>query len=310
MLSFSIIIPTYNRPAKLAVCLESLTRLDYPKSALEVIVVDDGSRQPYDAVIAPFRNRLNIQLHCKENGGPASARNFAAHYATGDFFAFTDDDCQPDTYWLWRLADQLEAVPDALVGGHTINALTNNVFSSASQLIADVVYSHYNADPQHASFFASNNMALSADRFREIGGFNSVFYKAASEDRELCDRWKFNGCRMIYVRTAIIHHAHDLTLGSFIRQHLNYGRGAYHFHRVRSARQSGSLVRETEFHLNMSNWLLDPIRRAPGLRRKIQTFFVLLLWQVTNAIGYFVEFARMRGQRRAEAAAIKGDLSA
>jgi glycosyltransferase involved in cell wall biosynthesis len=40
---FSVIIPTYNRPERLSVCLESLARLNYPPDRYEVVVVDDGS---------------------------------------------------------------------------------------------------------------------------------------------------------------------------------------------------------------------------------------------------------------------------
>jgi len=39
---FSIIIPTYNRFKELALCLQSLTRLNYPLDYFEVIAVDDG----------------------------------------------------------------------------------------------------------------------------------------------------------------------------------------------------------------------------------------------------------------------------
>ena len=39
---FSLIVPTYERLNQLKKCLESITRLDYPKDKFEVIVVDDG----------------------------------------------------------------------------------------------------------------------------------------------------------------------------------------------------------------------------------------------------------------------------
>ncbi|MEM9156711.1 MAG: glycosyltransferase, partial [Cyanobacteria bacterium P01_F01_bin.33] len=40
---FSIVIPSYNRPARLEKCLTSISNLSYPKNLFEVIVVDDGS---------------------------------------------------------------------------------------------------------------------------------------------------------------------------------------------------------------------------------------------------------------------------
>jgi glycosyltransferase involved in cell wall biosynthesis len=42
MLSFSIIVPTYERPRQLSQLLNSLARLEYDAGRYEVIVVDDG----------------------------------------------------------------------------------------------------------------------------------------------------------------------------------------------------------------------------------------------------------------------------
>jgi glycosyltransferase involved in cell wall biosynthesis len=292
MFSFSIVIPSYNRPAQLLRCLESIIALDYPRDLIEVLVIDDGSSVPYESVIAAFENRLNVRLLKQENKGPGSARNYGVKNARHDYVAFTDDDCHPDRFWLKILAQTLADCPQALVGGHTVNLLTENPFASASQLIADVVYRHYNRDPQNATFFATNNMALSRVMFEEMGGFDTEFYKAASEDREFCDRWRYSKNRMIYVPQAIIRHEHHMGLRSFLKQHMNYGRGAFHFHRIRSQRQSGSIIRETEFHMNLSNWLIRPIADTPGFLPKIRTLSLLTAWQVANAVGYFYEVAR------------------
>jgi glycosyltransferase involved in cell wall biosynthesis len=70
---FSIIIPTYNRPQQLAVCLQSLARQDYPH--FEVIVVDDGSQTPPFECVNNFQNQLDITLLTQYNINPAVARN-------------------------------------------------------------------------------------------------------------------------------------------------------------------------------------------------------------------------------------------
>ena len=59
---FSVIVPTYSRPAALSECLTALAALDYPPERFEVIVVDDGSDQPLDHVVYPFREKLTLQL--------------------------------------------------------------------------------------------------------------------------------------------------------------------------------------------------------------------------------------------------------
>ena len=50
----SIIIPVMDRAEELGRCLDSLSRLRYPKEKLELIVVDDGSRDNSKDVAASF----------------------------------------------------------------------------------------------------------------------------------------------------------------------------------------------------------------------------------------------------------------
>lgn len=294
---FSIIIPTYNRPEQLRQCLESICRLDYPKSRFEVIVVDDGSPEGLDVVVKAFAERLEIRYVRQPNAGPAAARNTGAAHARGRYLAFTDDDCQPAGDWLSILQAALETTPDGMVGGRTINLLTDNPFASASQLIVDIVYRFYNANPEQARFFASNNMALPAALLAKIGGFKPAF--RTSEDRELCDRWLYNGYRMIYKPEALIYHAHDLTLLAYCQQHFNYGRGAHHFHTIRAARGSGTIHKEMKFHANLENWLIYPFRRT-RFPRAFLLAFLLIVWQVINAAGFFWERVRFNLKERAD----------
>ncbi len=283
---FSIIVPTYNRPDQLTQCLHSLAILDYPRDRFEVIIVDDGSEMSLTDIVKPFKQNLDIDLIHQSNAGPAAARNRGAINAKGNFLAFTDDDCEPQAQWLKVLADYVHKFPHTMIGGKTINKLTHNIYSKTSQLIVDIVYHHYNHNPINAGFFASNNMVIPLSAYREINGFNESF--KASEDRELCDRWRFDGRRLVYAESAVIRHAHELTLRSFCRQHFAYGRGAYLYHRIRRERRSGSILVEMRFHANLKNWLLNPFRRV-GVCEALPLAILLILWQIVNAAGYFYE---------------------
>lgn len=137
---FSIIIPTYNRPERLASCLEAIALLDYPRDRFEVIVVDDGSKTALDEVVAPLKNKIDIKLLRQKNAGPAATRNKGAEVAQGEFLAFTDDDCQPTPNWLDCFAAGFKDAPKAMIGSKTINALDNNPFSTASQKLIDYLY--------------------------------------------------------------------------------------------------------------------------------------------------------------------------
>ena len=171
--------------------------------------------------------------------------------------AFTDDDCRPARGWLAAFARRFSVSPNHVLGGKVANGVPGNRYSMASQLILDIVYRHYNSDPERARFFGSANVSMATSVFRDLGGFDAQF-RTASEDREFCDRCRFRGVPMAFVPDAVVEHMHELTFSRFCRQHFNYGRGACDFHDVQSGRGSGTMCSEMTFHLNAQ---LD--RRAP-----------------------------------------------
>ncbi len=288
---FSIVIPTYNRPEQVAVCLQACAGLDYPRDRFEVILVDDGGAIPLDPVVAPFQGELTLKLLRQKNAGPAGARNRGVAEAAGEFLAFTDDDCRPDPSWLRALATQVTAFSESAVGGRTINALTDNLCSTASQILISYLNDYYNRIPQDAQFFPSNNLAFPTHLFRKVGGFDVTYPRAAAEDRELCDRWRHCGLRMVYAPEAVIRHAHGLTLPSFIRQHYFYGRGAYCFHQVRASRASGRFkVEPPSFYVGMLRY---PFSCGQGLKA-VPLSLLLVLAQAANAAGFFYECWRSK----------------
>jgi GT2 family glycosyltransferase len=260
--------------------------LDYPRNRLEVIVVDDGSSVPLQDLVDMFDVQLDIKLVTQKNTGPASARNLGAINAKGEFLAFIDDDCIASSNWLKELADALIENPASLVGGHTVNALPENLFSTSSQMLVNYLYTYYNDEFDQSRFFTSNNMALSAALFQEIGGFDVTALRASAEDRELCDRWLYHGYKMRYIPNAVIYHSHFLTFGSFLRQHFNYGRGAFYYHNARARRhKEGIKVEPLPFYLNLIHY---PFSKSEK-REAFLVVVLLVISQIANAAGFLYE---------------------
>jgi GT2 family glycosyltransferase len=279
----SIVVPTRDRPAALARCLAALARLDPPAGGLEVIVVDNGATLQLGEPPAGLEVRSLIGA----GTGPGAARNLGAEHAAGELLAFTDDDCEPQPGWLSALLP--EVADGVAAGGRTVNLLADNPYSEASQHVQDLVYAHFNSDPRHARFVASNNLAMRRDDFLAAGGFDAVGFTYGAEDRDLCDRWRAAGNRLVYAPAAVVGHAHRLGLASYARQHFAYGRGAARFHAARAARGTGRLRDEMAFHGNLALWRASLALRPP--RRAAQTIALLALWQAANAAGYAAERA-------------------
>ena len=273
----TIIVPSYNRPDKLAACLEALDQQDYPD--LRIIVVDDGSDTPLEPTCAPYPQVLCLR---QKNQGPAAARNAGVAAAREGFVAFTDDDCRPRPVWVSRLVAAHDCDAATLVGGRVENALTDNVFSAASQTLCDYLYDYFDAADGEAPFFTSNNMGCLKSQFLELGGFDRTFPLAAAEDRDFGLRWRARFGRLAYAPEAVVDHLHDLSLRKFWRQHSNYGRGARHLHKVMDARaeQTPKLER-LGFYFQLLRYPIMQRERKP-----VRQSALMLLSQIAMVWGY------------------------
>jgi len=284
-LTFSVVIPTRDRFPQLKMCLEALSAQDFPREKFEIIVVNDGSREPVPQNISAFKNSLSLTiLNRAQSNGPGVARNQGGHTARCEYLAFTDDDCTPAPNWLSSLAARFRKSPNELIGGRVVNALTENPYSTAAHVILDVVYLYYDPGKGRPHFFPTSNFAMSAERFREIGGFNENWPLAAAEDRELCYRWIQRGFPMTHAPEAIVYHRHPLNLRSFYSLHFKYGRGAYHYHQLRcGGTGEGGLKPDWTFYWSC---LRHPFAQMK-FTRALNLAALLVLWQLANAGGYF-----------------------
>lgn len=279
--TFSIIIPTYGRPKQLDSCLSSISKLSYDLNDIEVIVVDDGSSNPTDGIAQNFKEIMVVRPVHQDHAGPATARNSGALEARGIYLAFTDDDCRPSPDWLRKLEERFRQNADSVIAGRTVNDLPDNLYSTATQIISDFLFSYYNRD--RARFLTSNNLALSKELYREIGGFDVTFPLAAAEDREFCDRCIYKGYKTLYAPEVVAHHAHALNFRKFVKQHFNYGRGAHRFHSIRAARnQEAMRIEPLAFYRSL---ILYPWGNSG--RNKLFLTYLIIVSQLANAAGYF-----------------------
>jgi len=86
--SASVIITNFNYADFLPAAIDSALNQGY--GSLEVIVVDDGSTDDSQRVLATYKGRVKTVL--KENGGQASAFNAGFAVSSGDIICFLDAD--------------------------------------------------------------------------------------------------------------------------------------------------------------------------------------------------------------------------
>jgi glycosyltransferase involved in cell wall biosynthesis len=176
----SVVVPTRNRRARLALALR--TALRQRSVDLEVVVVDDASSDGTDAAVAAIGDPRVRYVTRDARGGVGAARNDGIAVAAGGWVAFLDDDdlWAPDKLRLQLAALRSQRAPWAYAGDVVVDADLRVVGGAPPAGPDEVVrvLGRYNAVPAGAS-----NVVVASDVLRRVGGFDTAL--STSEDWDL-----------------------------------------------------------------------------------------------------------------------------
>ena len=175
----SVIIPTYRHAAYVHEALESVfaqTFVDF-----EVIVVNDGSPDNTDEVVAPYVKTGRIRYIKQENQGQAAARCCGLAVARGEFIALLDDDdLWPEDKLEWQVRHLREFLNIGLVGGsfEVLHAETGRVsrVDSTPGLVS------WTALFDQCPFCSPGQTLVRASLLRQVGAFDQSIWGADDYD--------------------------------------------------------------------------------------------------------------------------------
>jgi glycosyltransferase involved in cell wall biosynthesis len=182
----SVIIPTYNRRALLAESVQTV--LAQTCADHELIVVDDGSTDRTDAMVAGVADPRVSLIALPHSGSPARARNAGIKRARGRYVAFLDSD---DLWESSKLDDQLAALSERPL----CRWCTTGV-----RIVDETGAPHprwrTHPDPPEGWIIepllrrqvgmSTSTMLVDRALLLEVGGFDETF--ASGEDYDLCVR--------------------------------------------------------------------------------------------------------------------------
>jgi len=221
-LSFSIIIPVYNRPEEIDELLQSLTRQTYKN--FEVIIVEDGSKIKADTIVNKYQNQLKIRYFYKENSGPGQSRNYGMEKANGNYFIILDSDVIVPPAYVKIVAVYLKHHPIDAFGGP--DAAHKN-FSDLQKAIDFAMTSVFTtggirgkAEKLEKFHPRSFNMGISREVFQKTGGFSNMRF---GEDIDLSIRIIKNNFKTALIKDAFVYHKRRNTIKQFFKQIYNSG---------------------------------------------------------------------------------------
>ncbi len=87
----TVAVPAYNEEKTIAETIKSLLQLDYPREKLEIMVIDDGSKDNTYRIAKRFEKQGAL-VFSKPNTGKGSSLNFALKRSRGELFGALDAD--------------------------------------------------------------------------------------------------------------------------------------------------------------------------------------------------------------------------
>ncbi|MCJ2086073.1 glycosyltransferase family 2 protein [Methylobacterium sp. E-005] len=218
----SAIIPTRDRAEILSVTLDGLlTATDYPD--IEAVILDNDSREPETAALfARYRDDPRVRIVTVPgafNFSDLSNRGAAA--ATGSILLFLNNDIEvlePD--WLTEMVRHAVRPEIGAVGAKLLYPDRTIQHGGIVLGIGGVAgHSHLgvpDADPGYfcrmvmaheVSAVTGACLAMRADVFAEVGGFDAIALKVAFNDVDLCLKIRRAGYRIVWTPFArLIHH--------------------------------------------------------------------------------------------------------
>jgi len=214
----SVVMPGYNVEKTVGENLEALLKQTNGfKEKVEVIFVDDGSRDKTVEVVKRFGVRVIKQKHA----GPAVARNKGMRAAKGRIVIFLDADCKISSNWLKEIVKPFK---DGKVAGVGVKYETWNKNSWVARFVGYEIGYRHDRMGRDVDFLASYSTAFRKDVLMKLGGFDISFKTASGEDNDLSYRIKNLGLKLIFLKNIFVYHRHPESLTNYFRKQYNHGK--------------------------------------------------------------------------------------
>lgn len=206
----TIIVPTYNMEKYLRRCLGSLIMDEARMILLEVLVINDGSKDSSSSIAHEYQAKYpdTFRVIDKENGGHGSCCNVGLREAKGKYIRFLDSDDWFDQENFPRFIDLLQTLDVDLVQTNRILEYVKENRSVTCNIYEEVAEQEYMAEEFPYSKFKNffSTIHDSSYRTEMLRNINIVFSEKIQFDDTVLYIKPFEGIKTIYCSNMVIYH--------------------------------------------------------------------------------------------------------
>ena len=222
---FSVIIACSHSEDSLKATMCALRELDYPQ-ILEVIVIDDGTREGREAVARGAAGEgLPVRYLSLSGFSRGAAWNIAVRESSGDYMGFLDDDCLPPPGWMNAFRTAFDEWTVGVVGGPDRAPADASLFQRCLEYVLTSFIGTLGMRTglsRVARYYPRPwNMAASKESLRCAGGFDEDSPEAP--EVSMIRRLERIGYSAAYQPEALVWHRRETSLAGFISRDFRLG---------------------------------------------------------------------------------------
>lgn len=288
----SIITVNYNQPEATIALLKSI-ETHYPKAFIEVILVDNGSKEDCGSLFIRQRNDL-VYIRSEVNLGFAGGNNLGIKQAKGDLLFLVNNDTEFTAELLETLSSTLTAMPEIGIISPKILYFDEsdviqyagftemNLYTCRNACIGQFEKDkgQYNNQQVETGFAHGAAMMITRKALDAAGPMADNFF-LYFEEMDWCERIKRAGFKVYVDTRATIYHKESLSVGknSALKEYF------MNRNRILFIRRNAGLVQRLVFYAYFATFvvprnILKYLKEGNG--NYISTLFRAIFWNFTH----------------------------
>jgi GT2 family glycosyltransferase len=217
----SVIVPVHNQVRFTLACIHSILDTDWGCD-YEIIIADDNSSDPTQVLFGQHFPGVRY-LRQESNLGFIENCNRAAKTAEGQYLIFLNNDTVVMKDWLDELINTFESAPKTGLAGSMLIYPEGRLQEAGGIVFCDGSAWNYGRfqDPSNpefnyardADYCSGASLAIRADVWHKVGGFDTRYRPAYYEDTDLAFKVRNAGYRVVYQPLSTVVHFEGISSG-------------------------------------------------------------------------------------------------
>lgn len=221
----TIIVPCFNEEKTLEATMRSLLTLDYPRSKLSIVIVDDGSTDNTLQKARAFARHKQVSILAKQNGGKYTALNLAIERCTTELVGCLDADSLAAPDALLEIVKKFEEDKETMAVMPSIrvhNPRTPLELMQAVEYTFGIFYKKMFDTMNAISVLPGPLSIYRRTAFKTVGMFRHAHN---TEDMEMAFRMHAHNLKIANAHTAIAYTKVPRTIRALVKQRTRWSQG-------------------------------------------------------------------------------------